>query len=282
MTVSARVELTSLDRVLWKEAGFTKGAMLDYYERVAPVLLPHLADRPVTVARFPEGVDEYGWYETNCRVRPTWVRTHRIRNESYCLVDDEETLLWAANRGGIEFHPFLARRPRLDEPTAVVFDLDPGEPAGLRECAEVALRLRTLLDGDGLASYSKTSGALGLHVYVPLAEGHSFAATKAFARGVAATLAAEGPALVVDRVSRQLRAGKVLVDWAQNNPTRSLVAPYSLRAMPLPIVSMPLRWEELEDRDGLVFTPAEALARIERLGDLFEPVLRQPQRLPQS
>ncbi|MDQ3866597.1 MAG: non-homologous end-joining DNA ligase [Actinomycetota bacterium] len=282
---AARLRLTSPGRVVWPEAGFTKGEMLAYYRCIAPVLLPHLADRPVTLARFPEGVDRYGWYQTECR-GPSWIPRRRVGTQNYCLLNDLPSLLWAANAGAVELHPLLSRGERVEEPTAVAFDLDPGPPAGLRECCRVAIVLRDRLAAAGLASCVKTSGSLGLHVLVPLNAPATFAAAKAFARAVAAELAARLPDRVVWRTGRSLRTGKVLVDWGQNAATRSLVAPYSLRAMRVPTVAAPLTWDDVERAsashvsDGLVFAPAAVLQRIECLGDPFGPVLELVQRLP--
>jgi bifunctional non-homologous end joining protein LigD len=287
-----RLRVSSLDKVLWPEAGFTKGEMLNYYVRAAPALLPHLAGRPITLRRLPDGVDEAGWYQNDCPPgRPPWVRTETVewpsgRTWDFCAVDDLPTLVWVANLGTIELHPFLALRSQLARPTAVVFDLDPGPPAGLADCCRVALRLRALLEEAGLAGFAKVSGALGLHVLVPLNTEHSWQETKAFARAVAEVLAGDRPDEVVDRQARGLRAGKVLVDWLQNDPTRSTVAPYSLRAEGWPTVCTPVTWEEIERaaaerRDELLmFEPAGALERVERLGDLFRPILELEQQLP--
>lgn len=281
-----RLTLSSPERMLWPEAGFTKRRMLDYYTAVAPALLPHIEDRPLTLARFPEGVDAYGWYQTQCRGRPEWLPTRRVGSQDYCVVSDLPSLLWAANRGAVELHPLLARGERTDEPSVVVFDLDPGAPADLVDCCRVALELRGVLADAGLASVPKTSGSLGLHVYVPLNTRQTYAETKPFARTIAALLAARHPDRVVDRTARSLRAGKVLVDWGQNAETKSTIAPYSLRAMRYPTVSTPLAWAEVEavaaqgGRERLTFGPDEARARVARLGDLFLPVLELAQTLP--
>jgi bifunctional non-homologous end joining protein LigD len=287
-----RVRVSNLDKVLWPAAGFTKAEMLDYYVHAAPVLLPHLAGRPITLRRFPDGIDAAGWYQNDCPAgRPSWVEVETVvwpsgREWEFCAVDDLATLVWVANLGTIELHPFLARRAQLERPTAVVFDLDPGPPAGLVECCRVALGLRALLEEAGLSGFAKVSGSLGLHVLVPVASGHSWDETKSFARALARILASETPDEVVDRQARRLREGKVLVDWLQNDPTRSTVAPYSLRAEGWPTVSAPVAWDEIEgalaDRrdDVLVFEPASALDRIERQGDLFRAVLDLEQRLP--
>jgi bifunctional non-homologous end joining protein LigD len=278
------VQLTSLERVVWPEAGFTKGQMVDYYTRAADALVRHLARRPVTLVRFPEGVDRQGWYQTQCRGAPEWIGTARIGTQDYCVIDDVAGVLWAVNRGTVELHPFLARAERLDEPTAVAFDLDPGPPADVTTCCDVALLLRDELAARGLAGFAKTSGSAGLHVFVPLGRA-SYDATKAFARAVAVELADRRPDLVVARKERRLRAGKVLVDWAQNDRTKSLVGAYSLRALPWPTVSTPLSWDEIEAAaaerrpERLTFLPDIALARLERFGDLFRPVLELEQTL---
>ena len=276
-----RFAVSNLDKALWPEGGFTKGQMLDFYARVAPMLLPHLAGRPVTLRRFPDGVEGLNWYQFQWpRGHPGWLRSAKLGRFRFCLIEDVASLLWAANLAAVELHPLLAPAARPEEPSFVVLDLDPGPPAGLRECCRVALAARELLGAAGLDSFAKTSGVLGLHLYVPLAPGHAFGSTKAFARTLAERLESELPELVVARTARELRAGKVLVDWVQNSRPRSSIAPYSLRAAPRPTVSTPLAWDELERCDVGPFGPAEALSRVERLGDLFAPVLELEQRLP--
>lgn len=284
-----RVRLTNLQRVLWPATGDTKGDLLAYYREVAPALLPHLVDRPVTLWRYPEGVDGPSWFQNECRGRPNWMATVRLPDrrggvQEFCLVNDLPSLLWVANLGTVELHPFLARADRPDRPTAVVFDLDPGAGAGLAECSRVALRLRDALARGGLDGVPKTSGGKGLHVVVPLNAPHSFQRTKAFARAVAGELAGRHPGLVVDRMARSLRRGRVLVDWSQNDPGKSTIAVYSLRGTSVPRVSTPVTWEEVEGAaegaGGLVFGPREVLDRLARHGDLFAPVLRRVARLP--
>ena len=266
-----RVELTTPERVLWPAARFTKRDLLDYYLRIAPVLLPHLRDRPLTLGRFPAGVEERGFAETECRGAPGWLRTEpiRLRNgevRNYCVVEDQAGLAWLANRSVIELHPFLGG----ERPQAVAFDLDPGVPAGLVECAEVALLLRDRL---GQRAVVKTSGSVGLHVFVPTTA--TYEETRAFARDVAEELASARPDLVVSTTDRAAREGKVLVDWMQNARMRSTVAPYSLRAAPWPTVSTPVSWEEVErcvaERwpELLTFLAWDVLDRVGRLGDLF-------------
>ena len=280
------LRLSSLEKVLWPKAGFTKRELVEYYRAVAPTLLPHIAERPTTLARFPDGVDRYGWYQTNCRGRPDWMPTRRVRDQEYCLLNDLPSLLWAANMGTIELHPFLARAARLDQPAVVVFDLDPGPPAAIAECARVALWLREALGDEGLAAFAKTSGSIGLHVYAPLNSPVTYGETKGFARRVAAFLAGRHPDAVVAEMAKRLRPGKVFVDWAQNDGSRSTIAPYSLRAMAWPTVSTPVTWAEVERAaaegrgDLLAFGPRDALERLKRSGDLFGPVLTLRQELP--
>jgi bifunctional non-homologous end joining protein LigD len=265
------VELTTPDRVLWPRVGYTKQDLLDYYLRIAPVLLPHLADRPLTLGRFPHGVEARGFAQTECRDAPDWLRTVpiRLRNgeiRNYCVVEDEAGLAWLANRSVVELHPFLG----LDRPHAVVFDLDPGEPADVVDCAEVALLLRERLGGDAVV---KTSGSVGLHVFA--ATTAEYEETRAFARDVAEELERAQPDLVVSTTDRAARAGRVLVDWMQNASMRSTIAPYSLRAAPWPTASTPVAWEEVERAvaerrpELLTFLAGDVVERVARLGDLF-------------
>ena len=275
-----RVALSSLDKVLWPAAGFTKGDMLDYYERVAPVLLPHLRGRPLTLGRFPDGVEGPGFAQTECRGAPDWVATAPLRLRdgtlrNYCVVDDLASLLWVANLGTIELHPFLAPAGRLDRPGGVLFDLDPEPPAGLPDCARVALLVRDALAERGLEAVAKTSGSVGIHVFAALDPPRPYAETRPLAREVAERLAADVPDVVARAGPRAERAGTVLVDWAQNSERRSTVAPYSLRAADRPRVSAPVAWEELAAaaRSGatapLELAPGEVLERVARHGDLY-------------
>jgi bifunctional non-homologous end joining protein LigD len=280
-----RIALTNLDRVLYPDAGFTKGDLTAYYGAIAPVLVPHVAGRPLTLGRFPGGVEKPGFAQTECRGAPPWLATQAVRLRDgrvrrFCLVNDAPSLLWVANLGTIELHPFLAYGAAPDEPTVVVFDLDPGPPADFAACCETALALGELLAESGLASFPKTSGGVGLHVYVPLNSPHTFEQTKRFARAAADRLAEERPEHVTAKPGREGRRGKVLVDWVQNDPTRSTVSVYSLRAARWPTVSTPLAWDEVERREPLVFAPAAVLGRVAQLGDLFAPVLELEQRLP--
>jgi bifunctional non-homologous end joining protein LigD len=287
------VNVSNADKVLWPATGFTKGAMLDYYARVAPALLPHLRGHPLTMRRFPDGVAAPGWFQYECRGAPAWLRTAEIPYRDgtprrFCVVDDVESLLWIANLGTIELHPLPARVETPDRPSWLVLDLDPGPPADTVTCARVALIVRAALADHGLSPVVKTSGSLGLHVYVPLHGTATFAAAKALARRIASGLARRHADAIVDRNARELRVGKVLIDWLQNDPSRSTIAPYSLRALPWPTVSTPVTWEEVEraaasgDTAALIFTVADIATRLETHGDLFRLAGERPNDLPDA
>jgi bifunctional non-homologous end joining protein LigD len=283
------VALTSLDRVLWPQAGFSKRDLIDYYLETAPLILPHIRGHGLTLARYPQGVEERGFPQTECRGRPEWMATEALRLASgelrnHCVVDDAAGLAWVANQNTVELHPFLAPVRRRDRPDAVVFDLDPAPEVDFRQTAHVALRLRDELGAIGLRSFVKTSGARGLHVHVPLAGSAHFDDCKRVAREIAARLAAADPTLVTDSLSPARRGPRVLIDWSRMTPQATLVAPYSLRAMSRATVAMPLRWEELEaaPREGLWFGPQDVGRRRERDPDPFGPLPRVRQRLPSS
>jgi bifunctional non-homologous end joining protein LigD len=298
-----RLELSNLDKVLYPAAGFTKAQVIDYYTRIAPAILPHLCGRPVTRVRFPNGVEDKSFFEKQCPDhRPDWVRTVTVpvrgtgrfggerrepRDVDFCLVEDLPTLVWLANLAALELHTSLALAKDLSTPTLMVFDLDPGPPAGLLECARVGLWLRELLDQLGLQCVVKTSGKKGMQVYVPLNRPVSYARTKPFAQAVARHLEGEHPGLVVSKMKKDLRGGKVFVDWQQNVDFKTTVCAYSLRAQERPTVSTPLRWDEVEqvvereDPELIVFDASAALDRAEREGDLFAPALGLEQELPE-
>jgi len=286
-----RLGLTNLDKVLWPEPRVTKSKLIEYYVRVAPVLLPHLAERPLTLRRFPDGVDGISWHQNECRGEPDWFHVFETegaggRSLRFCVVDDLASLVWAANQASIELHPFQWTTAAPRQPTALVFDLDPGPPAGLVDCARVARRLRELLAEVGLVSFAKTSGSIGLHLHVPLGGPHDASEVKAFGRAVAETLAQRHPEAVVAEMKKAERAGKVFVDWLQNDATRQTVAPYSLRGLPWPTVATPVTWEEVERAAGdggaelLTFLADDVVERVDREGDLFEGVLHAEQSLP--
>jgi bifunctional non-homologous end joining protein LigD len=285
------LRLTRLDKVLWPAAGFTKRDLISYYLAVAPALLPHLAARAVTLARYPDGVEAPFWFQANCPPgRPDWLRVAPVAGARgqglrYCRLEEPAALAWAANAGAIELHPFLADADTPWAPRVMMLDLDPGPPATILDCARVALRLRVLLAERSLDAVAKTSGSRGIHVVVPVDRSCGFAATQSLARALAARLEAEQPERVTARLPRRGRTGKVLVDWRQNAAGLSTVAPYSLRATPEPRASTPIAWTELERAvagyrpAALAFGPGEVVARIARLGDLFRPALAGRQRL---
>jgi bifunctional non-homologous end joining protein LigD len=288
-----RLALRNLDKVFYPEVGFTKGDVIDYYARIAPALLPHLRDRPLTLKRYPEGVEGPYFYEKRCPShRPAWMRTEAIRTAGddddirYCVVDGVAALVWLGSIADLELHTPLALARTFDRPTVLAFDLDPGPPADLVTCCRVALLLRALMDRLGLESFAKTSGSKGLQIYVPLDGSATYDTTKAFAHAVARVLERAHPELVVERMLKSLRPGKVLVDWGQNDRNKTTVCVYSLRARSRPTVSTPVRWAEVEraartgDADPLVFETGDVLARVDEHGDLFAPVLSLRQRLP--
>ena len=280
------VVLSNLDKVLYPAVGFTKGQVLDYYTRIAPVLLPHLAERAVTRKRYPDGVDGQVFFEKNApRGTPDWVRTETLPSPGsstgretidYVVVKDLATLVWTANLASLELHTHMWRVDQ-DSPDLVVFDLDPGAPATIVECCAVALLLRPLLEADGLAPVVKTSGSKGMQLYARADAFTSAEQTSAYAKGLAQRLEGEHPDLVLHRMTKALRGGKVLVDWSQNSAAKTTISAYSLRARDQPTVSTPLTWDEVESctaADDLVFTSDDVLARVDELGDLFAPLLR--------
>lgn len=289
-----RLRLSNLDKVLYPSVRFTKADVIDYYLRVAPVLLAHLRDRALTLKRYPEGVEGGHFYQRMCpEERPDWVRTAPVWSErrqaavDCCVVDDLPTLVWAANLADLELHTGLSKVSHPERPTAMVFDLDPGTPADIISCGRVALLVRAVLNGLGLEAFAKTSGAKGMQVYVPLNTPRaSYDRTKSFAHALAELLEREHPERVVSRMSKALRPGKVFVDWSQNDPRKTTVCAYSLRARERPTVSTPVSWEEisLAVRHGsprqLSFEADAALSRTRRFGDLFAPVLTLRQTLP--
>jgi bifunctional non-homologous end joining protein LigD len=286
------LRISNYDKVLWPATGFTKGQMIEYYAAVAPVLLPHLHDRPLTLKRYPNGVDGQHFYEKQCPShRPEWVETAAIstgrKTIDFCLCNDTATLVWLANLADIELHTSLSLADEIERPTMMVFDLDPGAPADIVECCQVSVWLREVFEPLGLETFPKTSGSKGLQVYVPLnVPDVTYDDTKPFAKAVAELLEKQHPELVVSRMSKELRPGKVLVDWSQNDEHKTTVNVYSLRARERPTVSTPVGWEEvdacLEARDAsrLVFEQDEVLRRVERDGDPFAPVLTLVQELP--
>jgi bifunctional non-homologous end joining protein LigD len=289
------LKLTNLDKVLWPEVGFTKGQMIDYYTRVAPALLPHLKDRPLTLKRYPNGVDAEMFYEKNCPAhRPPWIQTAKVWSDGnnrfmyYCLAQDLPSLVWVAQLGTIELHTSLSLYKKLPQPRMMVFDLDPGPPATIVQCCEVAGWLREWFLEHDLQSFCKTSGSKGLQMYVPLNTPVDYEQTKHISKGLAQKFERERPEKVVHVQRKTLREGRVLIDWSQNDEYKTTVNVYSLRARARPTVSTPVTWEEVErcfeagDPEVLVFDAAQVLQRIESMGDLFEPVLTLKQKLPKE
>jgi bifunctional non-homologous end joining protein LigD len=282
-----RLSLSNLDKVLYPAVGFTKGQVIDYYTRIAPVVLPHLRDRPLTLKRYPNGVEGGHFYEKQAPShRPEWVRAEPIELRSktidFVVCDDLPTLVWLANLADLELHPSLSLVDDINRPTVMAFDLDPGPGTGLPECCEVAVLLRDALTQLGLESFAKTSGSKGIQVYVPLNNedvdyDHG---SKRLSHALARHLEAQHPKLIVSQQKKELRKGKVLIDWSQNDEHKTTVGVYSLRARERPTVSTPLAWEELDEPELLVFEAADVLERVERDGDLFAPVAELRQELP--
>jgi bifunctional non-homologous end joining protein LigD len=290
---SKRVDLSNLDKVLYPQAGFTKGQVIDYYGRIAPVILPHLKYRPLTLKRYPNGVDSMFFYEKRCPVhRPDWVATGKVWSEgnndyiNYCLVEDKATLVWLANIACLELHTLLSKISDVATPTSMVFDLDPGPPANILDSMRIGLQMRDVLARLGLKSFAKTSGSKGLHLWVPLNTPTTFDRTKQFSHAIALMFERQQPKKIVSRMSKELRKGKVFIDWSQNDEHKTTACAYTLRAKEEPTVSTPVMWEELEaalerrDVEAMTFRTDQVLERVKEKGDLFAPVLKLKQRLP--
>ena len=280
---------------MYPEAGFTKAEVLDYYTRIGPVIVPHLRDRPLTLKRYPDGVDGETFYEKNCpSYRPPWFQTTRVwsgqnqRWQDYCLVQDVPSLVWVANLASLELHTSLSHAGKLEQPSSLVFDLDPGPPADIVQCCQVALWLRDIFEGHSLQAFPKTSGSKGMQLYVPLNTPVDYENTKTAALGLAQQLEREHPEMVLSQMERAKREGKVFIDWSQNDQHKTTVNVYSLRARSRPTVSTPITWDAVErcwnkkDASLLVFETAAVLQRVETHGDLFQPLLSLEQRLPQA
>jgi bifunctional non-homologous end joining protein LigD len=286
------LRLSNLDKVLYPETGFTKGQVIDYYTRIAPVLLPHLKDHPLTLKRYPNGVDQQYFYEKQAPShRPEWVKTvpvpARGRTIDFVLANGLPTLVWLANLADLELHTSLSLAKDVKRPTTMAFDLDPGPPATIVECSQVALWLRDIFKELKLESFPKTSGSKGMQIYAPLnTPSASYDQTKPFAKALAELLEKQHPKNVVSSMKKELRPGKVLIDWSQNDEHKTTVNVYSLRAKARPTVSTPLTWDEVErllesgDPDTAVFDSDDVLKRVDKHGDLFEPVAKLKQKLP--
>lgn len=287
------LKLTNLDKVMYPEVGFTKAQVIDYYTRIAPVVLPHLKGRPLTLKRYPDGVDGPFFYEKQCpKHRPDWVKIASIWTESrgrdveYCLAQDLPTLVWAANLADLELHTSLARAKEIHRPTMMVFDLDPGPPAGVTQCASIALDLKESFGSLGLDLYAKTSGSKGMQLYLPINRPVTYEETSGLAHAVAQWMEKRRPKEVTSKMKKDLRKGKVFVDWSQNALSKTTVCVYSLRARNRPTVSTPVEWSEVEkalkaeDPSLLTFETEDVLKRVSKKGDLFEHVLTKRQKLP--
>jgi bifunctional non-homologous end joining protein LigD len=286
-----QVRVSNLDKVLYPATGFTKGEVIDYYRRIAPVILKHLKGRPLTLKRYPNGVDSGFFYEKNCPShKPDWVPTVSVQGTTgvtnYCVMDSAPAVLWVANLASIEMHTLLAKEDDLDRPTMMVFDLDPGPPASLIDCLPVAVQMRDMLEHLGLQCFAKTSGSKGLHFYVPLNTPVTFEQTKNFSKAIAMLLERDSGGKIISVMRKDLRAGRVFVDWSQNDEHKTTVCAYSLRAVQKPMVSTPVTWDEIrrairrKSVDALQFEPKDVLKRVDKFGDLMEPVLKIKQRLP--
>jgi bifunctional non-homologous end joining protein LigD len=297
VTVEDRtLTLSNLHKVLYPATGFTKGEVIDYYTRIAPVLLPHIESRPLTLKRYPDGVDGKSFFEKNAPSHaPDWVRKVRLPTPGstkdretidFVVAEELPTVVWAANLAALELHVPMWRvgpRGKVHQPDLLVFDLDPGPPATIIECCEVARLLRDRLATDGLSAYPKTSGSKGMQLYVPLDGKAAWEDVSGYAKMLARELTESHQDLVVWQMKKDLRGGKVLVDWSQNNSAKTTVAVYSLRARELPTASTPISWEEVEGcrrAEDLRFTAPEVLDRVTHLGDLFAPVLDGSGKLP--
>jgi len=287
--------VSNLEKVLYPKDGFTKGDLIHYYIQIAGVLLPHLKDRPLTMKRYPDGVEGEFFYEKNCPAhRPKWVQTAKVWSEGnqremhYCLAQDLPTLVWAANLADIELHTSLSRKKDVARPTMMVFDLDPGPPADMVQCCQVGLWLREILEGMKLQSWAKTSGSKGLQVYVPLNTAVTYDQTKELSHALAEHLERAHPELVVSKMAKALRKGKIFVDWSQNDEHKTTICVYSVRAKEKPTVSTPVTWDEVAETlkskkaQKLVFRCDQTLARVKKMGDLFEQVETLKQKLPKK
>jgi len=287
------LKLTNLDKVLYPATGFTKGQVIDYYARIAPVLVQHLTNKPLTLKRYPNGVDQEPFFEKNAtKHRPDWVKTAPIwsegnqRNVNYILANDLPTIIWTANLAAIELHPSLSQAQDIECPRTMVFDLDPGPPANIVQCCQVGMWLRAIFEHFSLEIFAKTSGSKGLQIYVPLNTKTSYDETKPFAHALARLLENEHRDLVVSDMKKSVRTGKIFVDWSQNDQHKTTISVYSLRARERPTVSTPVTWGEVEralkkkDPSLLVFESQQVLQRVEKMGDLFASVLKLKQKLP--
>jgi bifunctional non-homologous end joining protein LigD len=288
-----QVNLSNLEKVLYPEVGFTKGQVIEYYLKMSPLIVPQVKTRPLTLKRYPNGVDGMMFYEKRCPPHaPSWIKqvTVTSRREegklSYCVIDNAASLVWVANLASLELHTLLFTGQKLYRPTWMVFDFDPGPPAGVLECIPIAIKVRDTLQKLGLTSFIKTSGGKGLHMVVPLNTTVTFDQTKGFSNAIARMMERDNPNHVTSNMKKELRKGKIYIDWSQNDEHKTTVAVYSLRARNEPTVSTPVEWDELttalkkKDANRLKFLAPDVIKRVDKIGDLFEPVLKMKQKLP--
>ena len=288
-----QVNLSNLEKVLYPEVGFTKGQVIEYYLKMSSVIVPQVKNRPLTLKRYPNGVDGMMFYEKRCPPHaPPWIKTVTVTSSreggklNYCVIDNAASLVWVANLASLELHTLLFRGENLYRPTWMVFDFDPGPPAGVLECIPIAIRVRDTLQKLGLTSFIKTSGGKGLHMVVPLNTVVTFEQTKGFSNAIARMMERDDPEHVTSNMKKDLRKGKIFIDWSQNDEHKTTVAVYSLRARNEPTVSTPVEWAELttalkkKDPDRLKFLAPDVIKRVDKIGDLFEPVLKLKQKLP--
>lgn len=287
------LKLSNLDKIYYPRTNFSKAQVIDYYAKIAPYLLPHIKDHPLTLKRYPHGSGKNFFYQKECPShKPKWLKTASVwseknkRNINFTLANDLPSLLWVINLAALELHTSLSLKSDVSQPRVLVFDLDPGLPATILECAQVALWLREIFAKYDLKSYPKTSGSKGLQVYIPINTATTYEDTKEFAHALAKLLEKQHPEAVVSKMKKSLRPGKVFIDWSQNDQHKTTVCVYSLRAKETPTVSTPVSWDEvgqaLDTRkaQSLSFTSEQVLQRIEKLGDLFSPILSAKQHLP--
>jgi len=286
---SRKLKLTNLEKVLYPATGFTKASVIDYYVRIAPVMLDHIGDRGITMRRFPDGVDAESFFNKRCPDwRPDWLGAIRGPGESdgpidYCRLSEVASMAWAANLAALEIHAPMARGDDIESPTMLVYDLDPGEGTGMTECCQIAESLAEVLDAVDLQAWPKTSGSKGLQLYVPLNTPHTHQHVGAFAKATGQLLERERIKEITTTMGASNRVGKVLIDWSQNSRHKTTIAPYSLRAKPSPTVSTPVTWDEVADGAAgqpLSFEAHEVLERVEEFGDLFAPTVVLEQVLP--
>ncbi len=284
-----KLKVSNLDKILYPVVGFTKGQVIDYYVRVADAILKHVEGRPMTLVRWPNGVNETSFFEKRSPShRPEWIRTiegsgDKGRGIAYTAIEEVAALAWTANQAALELHAPMAKGDDLENPTMVVFDLDPGAPSTITECAQVALKIQEVLEHLGLEAFPKTSGSKGMQLYLPLNANHTHSHASSFAHAIAQLLERDPANNVVSAMTKNIRKGKVLIDWSQNSRHKTTIAPYSIRAKDRPTVSTPLTWDEVSDgADGepLIFETAEVLDRVAEHGDLFEPTTTLVQELP--